>query len=149
MLQPATRGRSICFGFEEMVVELPLEGANWGPVSCSRTLTHGEVELGCELPTLHLGGNLSPVINQAVRRRFSGPLQLPPLHRRHSSQEHSYDTRRLSAAHGLPLERLEVLYSRALASHDEHRSVYMMTSLALTLLLASGGHWGNCFYQIS
>ncbi|XP_053285945.1 cAMP-specific 3',5'-cyclic phosphodiesterase 4D isoform X2 [Pleuronectes platessa] len=62
-----------------------------------------------------------PVINQAVRRRFSGPLQLPPLHRRHSSQEHSYDTRRLSAAHGLPLERLEVLYSRALASHDEHR----------------------------
>ncbi|XP_047198770.1 cAMP-specific 3',5'-cyclic phosphodiesterase 4D isoform X5 [Hippoglossus stenolepis] len=62
-----------------------------------------------------------PVVNQAVRRRFSGPLLLPPLHRRHSSQEHPCDTRRLSAAHVLPLERLEVLYSRALASRDEHR----------------------------
>ncbi|XP_038571440.1 cAMP-specific 3',5'-cyclic phosphodiesterase 4D-like isoform X2 [Micropterus salmoides] len=62
-----------------------------------------------------------PVIHQAVRRRFSGPLLLPPLWRRHSCQEHPCDTRRLSAAQGLPLDRLEVLYSRALASHDEHR----------------------------
>ncbi|GLD49876.1 cAMP-specific 3',5'-cyclic phosphodiesterase 4D-like isoform X1 [Lates japonicus] len=63
-----------------------------------------------------------PVVHQAVRRRFSGPLLLPPLWRRHSCQDHPHDTRRVTAAaHGLPLDRLEVLYSRALASHDEHR----------------------------
>ncbi|XP_051231965.1 cAMP-specific 3',5'-cyclic phosphodiesterase 4D isoform X3 [Dicentrarchus labrax] len=62
-----------------------------------------------------------PVVNQAVRRRFSGPLLLPPLWRRHSCQDRPLDTRRASAVHALPLDRLEVLYSRALASHDEHR----------------------------
>ncbi|XP_034563034.1 cAMP-specific 3',5'-cyclic phosphodiesterase 4D-like isoform X2 [Notolabrus celidotus] len=62
-----------------------------------------------------------PSIHQVVRRRFSGQLMLPPLRRRHSCQEHPLDTRRPSAVHGVPLDRLEVLYSRALASHDEHR----------------------------
>nr|XP_020467710.1 cAMP-specific 3',5'-cyclic phosphodiesterase 4C isoform X1 [Monopterus albus]XP_020467711.1 cAMP-specific 3',5'-cyclic phosphodiesterase 4C isoform X1 [Monopterus albus] len=62
-----------------------------------------------------------PAVRQVVRRRFSGPLLLPPLWRRHSCQERPCDVRRLSAVHGLPLEQLEVLYSRALASHDEHR----------------------------
>ncbi|XP_049588372.1 3',5'-cyclic-AMP phosphodiesterase 4C isoform X2 [Syngnathus scovelli] len=62
-----------------------------------------------------------PVAQQVVRRRYSGPLLLPPLRRRHSCQDHHSDTRRFSAAHGLPLHRLEVLYCRALASHDEHR----------------------------
>nr|XP_046246881.1 cAMP-specific 3',5'-cyclic phosphodiesterase 4D-like isoform X2 [Scatophagus argus] len=61
-----------------------------------------------------------PAAHQVVRRRFSGPLLLPPLGRRHSCQERPCDTRRTSAAHALPLDRLEVLYSRALASHDEH-----------------------------
>ncbi|KAM6938658.1 3',5'-cyclic-AMP phosphodiesterase 4C-like isoform 1-T1 [Lycodopsis pacificus] len=56
-----------------------------------------------------------PAVHQAVRRRFSGPLQLPPLWRRHSCQEHPYDHRRPSATLGLPLDRLEVLYRRALA----------------------------------
>ncbi|XP_054458940.1 cAMP-specific 3',5'-cyclic phosphodiesterase 4D-like [Anoplopoma fimbria] len=60
-----------------------------------------------------------PAVNQAVRRRFSGPLLLPPLWRRHSCQEHPCDNRRPSATLGLPLDRLEVLYRRALASHDE------------------------------
>ncbi|XP_061153257.1 cAMP-specific 3',5'-cyclic phosphodiesterase 4D isoform X3 [Syngnathus typhle] len=63
-----------------------------------------------------------PVAQQVVRRRYSGPLLLPPLRRRHSCQDHHSDSRRFSAAHGLPLHRLEVLYCRALASHDEHRS---------------------------
>ncbi|XP_060889911.1 cAMP-specific 3',5'-cyclic phosphodiesterase 4D isoform X2 [Labrus mixtus] len=62
-----------------------------------------------------------PAIHQAVRRRFSGQLLLPPLSRRHSCQEHQHDTYRASTLHGLPLDRLEVLYRRALASHDEHR----------------------------
>eukprot|EP00064_Thunnus_orientalis_P005244 superscaffoldBa00000503_g5258 len=62
-----------------------------------------------------------PAANQAVRRRMSGPLMLPPLWRRHSCQERPCDARRSSAANGLPLARLEVLYSRALASHDEQR----------------------------
>ncbi|KAF0041963.1 hypothetical protein F2P81_005495 [Scophthalmus maximus] len=34
-------------------------------------------------------------------------MMLPPLWRRHSCQEHPYDGRRLSTAHGLPLEQLE------------------------------------------
>ncbi|XP_029005310.1 cAMP-specific 3',5'-cyclic phosphodiesterase 4D [Betta splendens] len=62
-----------------------------------------------------------PVAQHAVRRRFSGPVVLPPLWRRHSCQEHPNYTRRPSALHGLPLQQLEVLYSQALASHDEHR----------------------------
>lgn len=62
------------------------------------------------------------MVHHVVRRRFSGSVVLPPLSRRHSSQDHPYDARR-SAVHGLPLDRLEVLYSRALAIHDEHRSV--------------------------
>ncbi|XP_029987248.1 cAMP-specific 3',5'-cyclic phosphodiesterase 4D-like isoform X2 [Sphaeramia orbicularis] len=62
-----------------------------------------------------------PITHQAVRRRFSGPLLLPPLWRRHSCQERPCDARRPSATHNLPLDRLEVLYRRALASHDEHR----------------------------
>ncbi|XP_020511169.2 3',5'-cyclic-AMP phosphodiesterase 4C isoform X1 [Labrus bergylta] len=61
-----------------------------------------------------------PAIHQAVRRRFSGQLLLPPLSRRHSSQEHRHDTCRASTLPGLPLDRLEVLYRRAVASHDEH-----------------------------
>ncbi|XP_033936572.1 3',5'-cyclic-AMP phosphodiesterase 4C-like isoform X4 [Pseudochaenichthys georgianus] len=62
-----------------------------------------------------------PAVHQAVRRRFSGPLLLPPLWRRHSCQEHPWETRRSSVTHTLPLERLEELYIQALASHDEHR----------------------------
>ncbi|XP_067370478.1 3',5'-cyclic-AMP phosphodiesterase 4C-like isoform X4 [Channa argus] len=62
-----------------------------------------------------------PVVQHAVRRRFSGSVVLPPLWRRHSCQDHAYDGRRMSAVHGVPLDRLEVLYRRALASHDEHR----------------------------
>ncbi|XP_041791683.1 cAMP-specific 3',5'-cyclic phosphodiesterase 4D isoform X2 [Chelmon rostratus] len=62
-----------------------------------------------------------PGVHQVVRRRFSGPLLLPPLWRRHSCQEHSCDARWASAAHSLPLDRLEELYSRALANRDEHR----------------------------
>ncbi|XP_019730871.1 cAMP-specific 3',5'-cyclic phosphodiesterase 4D isoform X1 [Hippocampus comes] len=62
-----------------------------------------------------------PVVHQVVRRRYSGPLLLPPLRRRHSCQDHHSDTRHFSAAHGLPLHRLEALYCRALTSHDEHR----------------------------
>ncbi|XP_061831914.1 3',5'-cyclic-AMP phosphodiesterase 4C-like isoform X3 [Nerophis lumbriciformis] len=62
-----------------------------------------------------------PVVHQVVRRRYSGPLHLPPLRRRHSCQEHPSDSRRFSASYGLPLHRLEALYRRALASHDEHR----------------------------
>uniref|UniRef100_A0A3P8QXF6 Phosphodiesterase n=1 Tax=Astatotilapia calliptera TaxID=8154 RepID=A0A3P8QXF6_ASTCA len=62
-----------------------------------------------------------PVGNHVVRRRFSGPLLLPPLWRRHSHQDHSFDTRRTSQGHMLPLARLEELYSLALATHDEHR----------------------------
>ncbi|CAK6972170.1 cAMP-specific 3'%2C5'-cyclic phosphodiesterase 4D-like isoform X3 [Scomber scombrus] len=62
-----------------------------------------------------------PVINQVVRRRCSGPLLLPPLSRRHSCQDRPFDGRRLSTTNGLPLDRLEILYSRALASHDESR----------------------------
>ncbi|TDH08701.1 hypothetical protein EPR50_G00100700 [Perca flavescens] len=61
-----------------------------------------------------------PAVQQAVRRRFSGPLLLPPLWRRHSCQERPCDSRRPSITHGLPLDRLEVLYRQALASHDEH-----------------------------
>lgn len=64
-----------------------------------------------------------PTVHQVVRRRFSGPLLLPPLWRRHSCQEHPCESRLVFAAHALPLDRLEVLYSRALASRDEHRSV--------------------------
>ncbi|XP_034737096.1 cAMP-specific 3',5'-cyclic phosphodiesterase 4D-like isoform X4 [Etheostoma cragini] len=60
-----------------------------------------------------------PAVQQAVRRRFSGPLLLPPLWRRHSCQEHPCDRRRTSITPSLPLDRLEVLYRRALASHDE------------------------------
>uniref|UniRef100_A0A3Q4ICB7 Phosphodiesterase n=1 Tax=Neolamprologus brichardi TaxID=32507 RepID=A0A3Q4ICB7_NEOBR len=52
-----------------------------------------------------------PVGNHVVRRRFSGPLLLPPLWRRHSHQDHSIDTRRTSPGHMLPLARLEELYS--------------------------------------
>ncbi|XP_034003133.1 cAMP-specific 3',5'-cyclic phosphodiesterase 4C-like isoform X3 [Trematomus bernacchii] len=62
-----------------------------------------------------------PAVHQAVRRRFSGPLLLPPLWRRHSCQEHPWETRRSSVTHTLPLERLEEMYIQALASHDEHR----------------------------
>ncbi|TKS74354.1 cAMP-specific 3',5'-cyclic phosphodiesterase 4D [Collichthys lucidus] len=62
-----------------------------------------------------------PAANQAVRRRYSGQLVLPPLWRRHSCQDPTLDTRRASTAQALALDRLEVLYSRALASHDEHR----------------------------
>ncbi|XP_063747248.1 3',5'-cyclic-AMP phosphodiesterase 4D-like isoform X5 [Eleginops maclovinus] len=62
-----------------------------------------------------------PAVHQAVRRRFSGPLLLPPLWRRHSCQEHPWETRRSSMTHTLPLDRLEELYSQALASHDENR----------------------------
>ncbi|XP_030582844.1 cAMP-specific 3',5'-cyclic phosphodiesterase 4D isoform X2 [Archocentrus centrarchus] len=62
-----------------------------------------------------------PMVNQVVRRRFSGPLLLPPLWRRHSHQDHSYEQRRPSAVHSLPLARLEELYSQALANHDDHR----------------------------
>ncbi|KAK7888684.1 hypothetical protein WMY93_024244 [Mugilogobius chulae] len=73
---------------------------------------------------------------QAVRRRFSGPLLLPPLSRRHSCQARFPDSRRpglsthnLPLTHNVPhnlpqvhnLARLEVLYSEALASHDELR----------------------------
>ncbi|KAM9384986.1 3',5'-cyclic-AMP phosphodiesterase 4C-like isoform 2-T3 [Pholidichthys leucotaenia] len=64
---------------------------------------------------------LLPVVNNAVRRRFSGPILLPPLWRRHSSQDPSRDARRPSGMHGLPLDRLEVLYNRALAGRDENR----------------------------
>ncbi|KAG7513843.1 hypothetical protein JOB18_018084 [Solea senegalensis] len=65
-----------------------------------------------------------PLVHQAVRRRFSGPLLLPPLRRRHSCQEHT----RLSTAHGVPLDQLEVLYRRALASHDEHWLIVVQSS---------------------
>ncbi|XP_008330383.1 cAMP-specific 3',5'-cyclic phosphodiesterase 4D isoform X2 [Cynoglossus semilaevis] len=51
-----------------------------------------------------------PVVLQVVRRRFSGPLVLPPLWRRHSCHEHA-----------LTLDQLEVLYHRAVTSHDAHR----------------------------
>ncbi|XP_029356509.1 cAMP-specific 3',5'-cyclic phosphodiesterase 4C-like isoform X2 [Echeneis naucrates] len=60
-----------------------------------------------------------PVVHQAVRRRFSGPLLLPPLWRRHSCQERPSDAWRPATAHGLPLDRLEVLYSRALERQQE------------------------------
>ncbi|KAF3835282.1 hypothetical protein F7725_027840 [Dissostichus mawsoni] len=53
---------------------------------------------------------------------FLRPLLLPPLWRRHSCQEHPWETRRSSVTHTLPLERLEELYIHALASHDEHRT---------------------------
>lgn len=82
-----------------------------------------------------------PGVRQAVRRRFSGTLMLPPLWRRHSCQDHPCDNRRSSAAHALPLDRLEVLYSRALASHDEHRSVthkHFSFSLSSFLSCCSG-----------
>ncbi|XP_061594565.1 cAMP-specific 3',5'-cyclic phosphodiesterase 4D isoform X3 [Cololabis saira] len=62
-----------------------------------------------------------PAVHHVVRRRFSGPVLLPPLWRRHSSQDGRYDSRRHSVVPGLPLDRLEVLYRQALASHDEHR----------------------------
>ncbi|XP_057696269.1 cAMP-specific 3',5'-cyclic phosphodiesterase 4D-like isoform X7 [Corythoichthys intestinalis] len=65
--------------------------------------------------------DLLPVVHQVVRRRYSGPLLLPPLRRRHSCQDHHSETHRFSTTHGLPLHRLEALYCRALASHDEHR----------------------------
>ncbi|XP_056270084.1 cAMP-specific 3',5'-cyclic phosphodiesterase 4C isoform X2 [Pseudoliparis swirei] len=61
-----------------------------------------------------MSGLEGPAGRPAVRRRFSGPLLLPPLWRRHSSQERPHD-------HRLPaLERLEVLFKRAVASHGEH-----------------------------
>ncbi|TWW58112.1 hypothetical protein D4764_07G0008310 [Takifugu flavidus] len=55
----------------------------------------------------------------AVRRRFSGPIILPPLSRRYSS-DHLREGRWASSLHGLPLDRLEVLYNRALAIYDKH-----------------------------
>lgn len=77
-----------------------------------------------------------PVVHQVVRRRFSGPLLLPPLRRRHSCQDHNSDPRLFSAAYGLPLHRLEALYCRALTTHDEHRSVNFC-HLHLTVCLAN------------
>lgn len=74
-----------------------------------------------------------PLAQHAVRRRFSGSVVLPPLWRRHSCQEHPNNMRRTSALHGLPLQQLEVLYSQALASHDEHRSVSHTLSSARPL----------------
>ncbi|XP_038157836.1 cAMP-specific 3',5'-cyclic phosphodiesterase 4C-like isoform X3 [Cyprinodon tularosa] len=63
-----------------------------------------------------------PAAHQLVRRRFSGQLLLPPLWRRHSCQDpHSRDTRRPSTSNGIPLDRLQEIYSQALASHDELR----------------------------
>ncbi|XP_077463858.1 3',5'-cyclic-AMP phosphodiesterase 4C-like isoform X1 [Stigmatopora argus] len=62
-----------------------------------------------------------PMVHQVVRRRYSGPLLLPPLRRRHSCQDHHSETHRFSTPYGLSLHRLEALYCRALASHDEHR----------------------------
>ncbi|KAM4740079.1 3',5'-cyclic-AMP phosphodiesterase 4C isoform 2-T2 [Anableps anableps] len=63
-----------------------------------------------------------PAVHQAVRRRFSGPLLLPPLWRRHSCQDqHPRDVRRPSGVNVIPLERLQEIYSQALASHDEYR----------------------------
>ncbi|XP_027883374.1 cAMP-specific 3',5'-cyclic phosphodiesterase 4C isoform X3 [Xiphophorus couchianus] len=63
-----------------------------------------------------------PTVQQVVRRRFSGPLLLPPLWRRHSCQDqHPRETRRLSAINVIPLDRLQEIYSQALASHDELR----------------------------
>ncbi|XP_068599841.1 3',5'-cyclic-AMP phosphodiesterase 4C-like [Brachionichthys hirsutus] len=62
-----------------------------------------------------------PAVHQAVRRRFSGQLLLPPLWRRHSYQEHPFYYRRASAALALPLDNLEVLYNQALVSRDENR----------------------------
>ncbi|MED6239234.1 hypothetical protein ATANTOWER_003799 [Ataeniobius toweri] len=59
-----------------------------------------------------------PATQQAIRRRFSGPLLLPPLWRRHSCQDQH---QRLSAVNGIPLDRLQEIYSQALASHDELR----------------------------
>ncbi|XP_024134275.1 cAMP-specific 3',5'-cyclic phosphodiesterase 4D isoform X2 [Oryzias melastigma] len=61
-----------------------------------------------------------PSVN-VVLRRFSGTVMLPPLSRRDSCQDHSLDNRRPSAVNGLPLDRLEVLYKRALAGHDDYR----------------------------
>lgn len=47
---------------------------------------------------------------------------LPPLSRRYSS-DHLREGRWASSLHGLPVDQLEVLYNRALAIHDKHRSV--------------------------
>lgn len=88
-----------------------------------------------------------PAVHQVVRRRFSGPLLLPPLWRRHSCQERPYDARRPSAVNGLPLERLEELYSQALASHDEHRSVSHTYSL-LPFFLFTFPISYNCFSDV-
>ncbi|XP_068175931.1 3',5'-cyclic-AMP phosphodiesterase 4C-like isoform X2 [Antennarius striatus] len=62
-----------------------------------------------------------PAVHQAVRRRFSGQLLLPPLWRRHSYQDHPFSHRRASAVLALPLDQLEVLYKQALVNHDENR----------------------------
>ncbi|MEQ2294405.1 hypothetical protein AMECASPLE_003567 [Ameca splendens] len=59
-----------------------------------------------------------PAIQQVIRRRLSGPLLLPPLWRRHSCQDQH---QRQSAVNGIPLDRLQEIYSQALASHDELR----------------------------
>lgn len=81
-----------------------------------------------------------PAIHQAVRRRLSGPLLLPPIWRRHSCQENPNDTWRGSGANTLPLGQLEALYSRALASRDENRSAkHICLFLILLCFLAHVG----------
>ncbi|MEQ2164578.1 hypothetical protein GOODEAATRI_008039 [Goodea atripinnis] len=59
-----------------------------------------------------------PAIQQVIRRRLSGPLLLPPLWRRHSCQDQH---QRQYGVNGIPLDRLQEIYSQALASHDELR----------------------------
>lgn len=87
-------------------------------LGCIKTLSTFWSRFFCTPPLLQGRGEFFP----AVRRRFSGPVTLPPLCRRYSSG-HVREARWESSLHGLPLDRLEVLYSRALAIHDKHRSV--------------------------
>lgn len=96
--------------WKQHLANLCIDNRFW--LSCSSPLLLGTQGRRDSLPVHHV-----------VRRRFSGPVVLPPLWRRHSCQENQYDGRRMSALPGLPLHRLEELYSQALASHDEHRSV--------------------------
>ncbi|XP_075878807.1 3',5'-cyclic-AMP phosphodiesterase 4C isoform X3 [Nelusetta ayraudi] len=88
-------------------------------LSDRRAETAGSLSEDC--PVAEGRGASLLAAHQVVRRRFSGTLLLPPLRRRHSCQEHQWESRHASGAHALPVERLEELYSQALASRDEHR----------------------------
>lgn len=111
------------------------------------SLTERIICIYCLLSVAAQGrGESLPAAHLVVRRRFSGTLLLPPLRRRHSCQEHQWESRQVPAAHAVhALDRLEGLYRQALASRDEHWSVesfsfFLSFFLGPLVVSCSAGH---------